>query len=1214
MKNIGELFERAIDRPIEEVVKVEQADVAAVRTEIQEYVATESLRAQFAEVYREIAEGPSSPRESIGVWVSGFFGSGKSSFAKLLGYTVANRRVGGESASDLFKQVIRDDRVAALLDSITTRIPFQAVIFDVSMDRGVRFTGERLTEIMYRALLRELGYAEDFDLAELELALEADGKLARFEEQFQKLHGEPWKKRRQLGLAVNEASAALHQLDARTYSSADSYAVAVGRGRADIDPNRLAQRAFELASRRASGKALIFVVDEVGQYVSRSVDKMLDLQAVIQAFGVEGRNRTQARKVVSPFWIVVTSQEKLNEVVTALDSRKIELARLQDRFRIAVDLKQTDIAEVTARRVLAKKKPAEETLGRLFDQHAGRIQEFCTLERSSRNLPVDRAAFVRLYPYLPYQIDLCIDIVAGLRLKRRAQRHVGGSNRTIIKQAQQMMINERTRLADRPLGHLVTLDLVYELLEAGNLLPTEVTQEIARIHERLGANPLATQVAKSISLLEAVKDLPRTPHNIAVVLHPSVDGASLRKKIEAALGELERAQFVRQTEDGYKLLTVQEKTWETRRNGLEPREADRNSLHREFIGTLLEDPRIRSYRYKNLRGFRLAATVDGVAVAGDGEVPFNLLLAGPDEQAASHKEAREASAAKAQEMFWVAVLDDAVRASVTELYRSRQMVGEYERMGAQQKLTSEEAVCLGDEKARRDRLERELRALVLQSLQAGTAYFQGVQYAGTSLGQTLPEMLASLLDRAVPVIYPKLEIGVLPLSGEEPEKLLASANLDGLPSVFYHQDPTRSLVIKQASHLVPNLGCELCRELVEYLRREHAFGNKVTGKMLEKHFGGAGYGWNSDAVRLGLAVLFRGGSVEVSHQGRRYRHYTEPAARAPFCGTQAFRAASFAPREALDLKVLAAAARMYEELTGKDVNIEEGEIAGAFKQVAAADREELLPASARFNALGLPGADVVRNQLEWVQGILELPPDDCVRTLAQEGATYRQNRRLASELARCATDENVEAIQNARRVLTEQWPVLQSKRLGEEPAASADRLRELLEDSGALKRLAEFRAATEAIGKRYHELYEELFDRRSEVYRQALEAILGRPEWAALAEDPAVDAQSREGLIAPVRERAEAQLDLPALATVCRRTRATVAQLESDISAVQSVAADVLGRILALVAPQERIERVNVARLYPGRIGSREELDEFLEDLRERLEKVLAAGGTIMLE
>ena len=295
----------------------------------------------------------------------------------------------------------------------------------------------------------------------------------------------------------------------------------------------------------------------MGQFVSRSVDKMLDLQAIIQAFGVAGKNRTERRQAVSPFWIAVTSQEKLNEVVTALDSRRIELARLQDRFRVNVDLRQTDISEITARRVLEKNAEAGQKLGALFDANAGRIRECCTLERTSRNGDISREEFIRLYPYLPYQIDLCIDIVSGLRLKRGAQRHVGGSNRTIIKQAQQMLINERTKLVEAPIGTLVTLDKVYELLEAGSLIPYEITNEISSIGKRLPAHPSAVRVARAIALLESVKDLPRTVRNIAVVLHPTVTSPSREQEIEDALNELERAQFVRNTEEGYKLLTVQ---------------------------------------------------------------------------------------------------------------------------------------------------------------------------------------------------------------------------------------------------------------------------------------------------------------------------------------------------------------------------------------------------------------------------------------------------------------------------------------------------------------------------------------------------------------------------------------------------------------------------------------------------------------------------------
>jgi len=455
MKTIRELFAKPVDRKIEEVIKVDQFEEQTVRSEFQEYIVTDSIREHFRTVYDEIIEVSRNPREGIGVWVSGFFGSGKSSFVKILGYTIASRAVCGQSSSEIFKKHVKDTRTSGLLDVINRTLPTHAVIFDVSMDRGVRFKSDRMSEIMYNALLRELGYAEDFDLAELEITLEGDGRLDEFCKLFEEAYGKPWKIRRKVGLGINEASAVLNKLDPRTYPSADSYAKSLGeKGRADITPNKLAERAFDLAERRMRGKALIFIIDEVGQYVSRSIDKMLDLQAVVQAFGKVGYNRVKQKKATAPFWIVVTSQEKLNEVVDALDSKKIELARLQDRFRITIDLKQTDISEITGRRVLEKNEKGVAALEKLFDDNEGRLKTFCTLERTSRNVIMNKRDFVNLYPYLPYQIDLCIDIVAGLRLKRGAHRHIGGSNRTIIKQAQEMMINPRTMVDEAPTGTL----------------------------------------------------------------------------------------------------------------------------------------------------------------------------------------------------------------------------------------------------------------------------------------------------------------------------------------------------------------------------------------------------------------------------------------------------------------------------------------------------------------------------------------------------------------------------------------------------------------------------------------------------------------------------------------------------------------------------------------------------------------------------------------
>ena len=83
---IGSLIARDLDKRIEEIIKVDQADEQSVYTELTEYVATDRLREHYRTLLKAIAEAPGEPHEGIGVWVSGFFGSGKSSFAKNLGY------------------------------------------------------------------------------------------------------------------------------------------------------------------------------------------------------------------------------------------------------------------------------------------------------------------------------------------------------------------------------------------------------------------------------------------------------------------------------------------------------------------------------------------------------------------------------------------------------------------------------------------------------------------------------------------------------------------------------------------------------------------------------------------------------------------------------------------------------------------------------------------------------------------------------------------------------------------------------------------------------------------------------------------------------------------------------------------------------------------------------------------------------------------------
>lgn len=323
LASIKTLFANDIHRRIEEVIKVDQTDEELIRDEINEYVVTDAIRTHYTGIFDAYREAPNKPTDGVAIWVSGFFGSGKSSFAKMLGLSVANRMVAGESAAERFAERTGDKKLQVLLTTINEKIPTHAVIFDVSTDRGIKSGNQTLTEIMYRLFLQSLGYAKDLDLSELEIALEADGRLTHFEELYAKEFSKRWNDDKGLvAFSLGRASKVMHLLEPSTYPLADSWVKSV-KDKADISPGKLAERAGELMKRRKPGHSLIFVVDEVGQFVARDVQKMLDLQAVVQQLGVKGRGK---------HWVVVTSQEKLGELVSGLDDKKIELARLMDRF------------------------------------------------------------------------------------------------------------------------------------------------------------------------------------------------------------------------------------------------------------------------------------------------------------------------------------------------------------------------------------------------------------------------------------------------------------------------------------------------------------------------------------------------------------------------------------------------------------------------------------------------------------------------------------------------------------------------------------------------------------------------------------------------------------------------------------------------------------------------------------------------------------------
>lgn len=1240
MKTIGDLLTRDLSRKIEEIIQVDQADEQSVHAEISEYVATDSIREQYHHLLKAVAEAPADPHESIGVWVSGFFGSGKSSFAKNLGYALQNRTVVGRKFADLFKEQIGDNRINDLLDLINAKTPTEVILFEVAKEADTRKVTQRIAELMYTVLLRELGYAEDFDVAELEIELEAEGKLPEFIATCKSELKKDWETVRAGAQKLSRASAILHKLDPKTYPSADSWAHAQRNRDASISVSKVVERTFELWGRRRKGKALVFIIDEVGQHVARSGDKIEDLRATIEEFGKIGKNLLKARKITAPCWIVVTSQEKLDEVVAAIDSKRVELAKLQDRFRYRVDLAPSDIREVATKRVLAKKTAAEKPLKDLFKKNEGQLNAALRLERTTRRTDISESDFVHFYPYPPHYIDLCIGIMSGIRLQPGAPRHYGGSNRTIIKQAYEMLVSDRTGFAKKPVGALVTLDKVFELVE-GNL-SNEKRTDIHQIAERFNGEPddhgWALRVAKAICLLEFIRDLPRTEANLAAVLVDEVGKATPVSEVQAAVKRLDGAKFIRNTEEGWKLQTAQEKNWTNERSGhLDPKPRERNELTRTALQQIFDEPEFKTFRYQN-RSFRIGLNVDSTSIGDEGELPLTLCVSDDaDELTKRIEEIRTESQQKSHEndLYWLFCLTPEIDELVSQLHASRKMVDKYNQMSAQQKISPDEATCLQDEKNSKNGYETRLRDKLTEAMERGTGMFRGVQKDASALGKGLGEILKKLFGQVVPDLYPKLQMGSRPLKGDEAEQILKAADLKALPNVFYVGDHGLGLVIKDGPKNIICTTADVAKEVLDYLKSEHSYGNKDTrmGKALEKRFGGTPYGWERDMLRLILATLFRAGEIEVTFQGNRYHNYQDPASRTPFTNNPAFRSSLFSPRQSVGLKTLTQAVQQLEDLTGEEVDVEEGAIATAFKKVAAEELEKLYPLKATAEAHRLPVLPMLTEYQQTLAGIQSSASDDCVRILTENGKDFGETRDRIRKLRESLDGDAIGVLRSARLAIEQVWQRLASHCPSPDVASAVDELKALLGSEQFVESWSEIKAKTATIVSAYKHVYLDLFDRRRTCYLDAIKEIKDRPEWTPLVSLPPTEdekpdqAAKREQdnakkaimantMLAALLARVGADDDRENVSNGTTLGKASLTEMESDLVAVDGLKASVLLKLqeLSLSVEPKPVRRIKIGQFFNKPIRTQDELDATIEKLRESLQKCIDEETVIILE
>ena len=1159
--NIADLFRRDVHRVIEEVVKVDLDDERVIVDELDEYVATGHILEEFEGILDAYQESINDPSETCTVWVSGFFGSGKSSWAKVLGYLLWNPSVQGKPAAERFFGRTHAPRLQALLNTIHSQSPTLSVLLNLATGSNVvAKEGESIVRPVYRALLERLGYSRNFTLAELEFTLEGDGRLEEFERAFEEITGLPWRDRRYTALAKRQAIEALDVV----YGSAGGLPRWVSELDApDIDADWFAARALELLGRRGGGvQRLVFVVDEVGQYVSRSEQRMLDLQGLAETF----------QKQRGRLWLVVTSQERLGDIVDSLESRQIELARAQARFPLRVDMLPSDIDEVTGTRILQKTTEGEQTVRAAVAPHRNQLITNIRLSPPTRSAVSSEDRLVRLYPLLPYQIQLLIDAVSARRAQGGSSPTVGGSNRTLIKHAQQLIAHPEYGLGNREVGSLVTLDLSYDLLE--ELIPTSWRAEIDQVADRY-PDSLEVKAMKVVALCADVPALPLTPDNIAALLHPALAAESQRDPVRAALARLVQDDRLRETEGGYRLQSPEQKDWERTRRGIGLTQGPSVRLRRAMLKQALAGLTV-----SRGRAFKAEVTVDGERIH-PGDLALHIDQADTLQREVRRGESRES--ANSNTVSWVYELEDDTWDALEELHRSRTMI---DRNDVPNK-TAADMELISEERERERRHEDVALRRLTRDLAAGQAVFRGriEDVDGADLRPTAQRLLSERLDE----IYPRLAEFNADLRRDDVMHVLRTADLAALPESLHADGIGLVAATPDGYQIVTDHGP--LAALMDEIRARASYGHEATGGHLETHFARPPFGAPVEVVQALCAAGLRSGMLQVVHQGQRVSDAGDARADQAFGTLPRFRAAAFEPPADSDvsLEVRVGLAERLEhggwQLSGHST----GALAAAVREMFGAEREAAVRVAAALQGLGIAVPGPVTRTRQLIERLAGSDDIDTVTTAHNTWADLIDGRDATNRLDRFVSDHLDElrvAQQEASR---------SSSGLSEEHRSAHDELVELLSGDDLVAHAARItglaRSLSDVRQAAARQTAESLAD-TIERHRNRLRQDFGDLEESVVAEAlrPLIDLTPPD--------------DLGGM---------EAAVLASRIDSADARAAEALARLDELRSAG-RLAWVRASEFVTEPIATEEEIDPALDRLREAIAAELADGRQVRLQ
>ena len=858
----------------------------------------------------------------------------------------------------------------------------------------------------------------------------------------------------------------------------------------------------------------------------------------------------ECQKTEGSLWLVATSQEKLTDVVDSLEGKQTELAKAQDRFPIRVDLLPSDIDEVTGKRVLDKTAEGAKRIREVLDAHRNKLATSVTLQ-SERHQPFSDEDFVRLYPLVPYQLNVLIDAVSARRAQGGAPQTMGGSNRTLIRHAQQLVSNDGVGLKDDDVGALVTLDRSYVLLE--DVIPTAWRHEVDQVAAAHGEHSLEAKVMRVVALCAEVPGVQLNASNIAAMLHPSMSSDPIESEVRAALTVLVAEDRVREGDGGYLLQSPEQKDWEKTRRGIDMKPGDaarlRKSIFRDALGSMT---------VKAGRTFKVQLLVEKESLS-DGDIALDIREETDLDSLRTTSRGEESK----NRIFWAYSPNDETWEAFKELHRSEEMIDRYDNASQ----SDAQRVLLAEERKRRDRCRKTAEQLLSRDLTTGTTIFDG----GTD-GAPSGEMRASA-DRVVSgllkKIYPNLDLFAGSFKKADVLQILQADSLDGLPESVGPDGLGLFRITGKGRELVHDGGP--IEAVVSYIEARKQYGEDQTGAQLDRHFGAPPFGAPIEALQSALAGAMRAGLLEVVSQAARITSANDARLEQVFGNLPKFKAASFLPSSGdgdVPLEVRAEVAEWLHQFTGTAVSVDLGELARVGRNAFADLRQPCIEARAALAGAGL----VVPSAIDTMTELLaRLDGDDktVVETIHARRADLGDGR-AAIQAVSAVVDNELPSLRAALAAIRS------AGRLSDaEITESAEKLDKLLEKADYTADLAQIKTLTTAIENAVAAVAAELEATVVEAVTAAESSL--RSRYASVEDD---------------------DFDVAVRPLLALKDASGIDVLRANIDAVQGVTSRIAGELDVLSTTRE-VRHVRATDVWSSAITNEEELDTALARLRQ---------------